>query len=63
MTHYRVVIFPRPKLWSAVLVLLALGFVWDIGPRQLARAVYVALWTIAPAPFEGAQVPDRFSRP
>lgn len=50
----------RPKTWHAVVVLLALGFLWDVGPRQLARVLYVAMWSLLPPPFEGAQIPDRF---
>jgi hypothetical protein len=58
----RIVLYPRPKLWTAVLLWIALGVFWDAGPRQLARAVYVTLWALAPAPFDGVTVPDRFAR-
>src|SRR5688572_18902055 len=47
----------RPPTWQLVLLFVGILMLWDFGPKYLYRAVYVALWTIAPAPFEGAQIP------
>lgn len=51
------------RVWLALLVSFIIGpwgFFWEFGPCQLTRALYIGLWTIAPEPFPGAQIPDRF---